>query len=68
MLDIIRPDAKIELDYGVDGRDCHYYISFKCPECNKSIREKDIACTKCGTFFDWSKKATIKVIRIVEWE
>lgn len=40
-----------------------------CTDCfNKSIREKDIACTECGTFFDWSKRASIKVIRTIEWK
>lgn len=63
----IRPNASIYLDFGEDGRDCHRRISFKCPNCNKRIREKDIACTECGTAFDWSKKARIKVVRTVEW-
>lgn len=64
----IRPDASAEFTYGIDGRDSHFFISFKCPKCGKSIREKDIACTECGTFFDWSKKARIKIVRTVEWE
>ena len=67
-MDKIRPNATAEYDYGVDGRDCHYYISYKCPSCNKNIQEKDIACTECGTFFDWSKRASIKTIRTVVWE
>ena len=67
-MDKIRPNATIEYSYGVDGRDFHYYISYKCPSCNKNIKEKDIACTECGIFFDWSKRATIKIIRTVEWE
>lgn len=64
----VRPKATVEFSYGVDGRDCHYYISYKCPNCNKGIIMNDIACTECGTFFDWSKRARIKVVRTVEWE
>lgn len=63
-----RPDASVELDYGNDGRDCRYYIAYKCPKCGKSTYEGVVACDRCGTFFDWSKKASIKVIRKVEWE
>lgn len=64
----IRPNATAYLDYGEDGRNCQHRILYKCPGCNKIIREKDIACTECGIFFDWSKRAVIKVIRTVEWE
>lgn len=64
----IRPEATVNYSYGEDGRDCHYYISFSCSHCNKKIKEKDIACTECGTFFDWSKKAKIEVVRKVVWE
>lgn len=64
----IRPEATVKFNYGTDGRDFCYYISFRCPKCNKFIREKDIACTECGTFFDWSKQARIEVVRTVVWE
>lgn len=64
----ILPNATVEFSYGQDGRDCYHYISYKCPICNRNIREKDIACTECGTFFDWSKSARIKTIRTVVWE
>lgn len=64
----IRPNASVEFSYGEDGRDCYHYIRYKCPNCNKGIREKDIACTECGTFFDWSKRASIQIVREVVWE
>lgn len=64
----VRPDAKVIYDYGCDGRDGHYDIDYSCPKCKKNILKKDIACQECGTFFDWSKKATIKIIPIIEWE
>lgn len=67
-MDKIRPEATVKFNYGTDGRDCYYYISYKCPNCNKCIKEKDIACTECGTFFDWSKQARIEVVRTVVWE
>ena len=64
----VRPAASVELSYGNDGRDCHYYVAYKCPTCGKSTIKGTVACDRCGTFFDWSKKASIKVIRKVEWE
>lgn len=64
----VRPAASVELDYGNDGRDCHYYVAYKCPTCGKSTNEGTVACDRCGTFFDWSKKASIKEIRKIEWE
>lgn len=64
----IRPNATVERDDGNDGRDWYYYIEYRCPKCNKRIKEKDIACTDCGTFFDWSKRAFIQIVREVIWE
>ena len=64
----IRPIAQAEYSFGNDGRDAHYYISYKCPTCYNSIDEDIVACTKCGTFFDWSKKAHLKVHYSAEWE
>ena len=64
----VRPAASVELDYGNDGRDCRYYVAYKCPTCGKSMYEGTVACDRCGTFFDWSKKASIKEIRKIEWE
>lgn len=67
-MDKIRPNATVEYDNGSDGRDWRYIITYKCPKCNKRIKEKDIACTECGTFFDWSKRARIQIVREVVWE
>lgn len=43
-------------------------VDYSCPKCGKWIREKDIACDKCGTFFDWSKTAHIKMNPEIVWE
>ena len=32
-----------------------------------SYAEKETACTDCGTFFDWSKLASIQIVRKVVW-
>ena len=62
-----KPMARVEYSYGNDGRDGEYYVQYSCPKCGKKIRFEDIACDECGTFFDWSQKARIKVVREVEW-
>ena len=64
----IRPCAERRYSSGNDGRDEHYYIRYSCPKCSKIIGEGDIACEKCGTFFDWSKKAYIETKQFVRWE
>ena len=63
----VRPKAEATYSFGTDGRDEHYYISYSCPTCNRLIRENEIACDRCGTFFDWSKKAHLIVHYDVEW-
>lgn len=63
----IKPNAEIKFSFGNDGRDGGNYIAYSCPKCGKHIRENDIACDECGSFFDWSKRAHIRVIREVEW-
>ena len=63
----VRPLAEEKYSSGNDGRDGHYYIQYSCPHCHKVIREDDIACTNCATFFDWSKKAHTQVKRSLEW-
>ncbi len=67
MIEKIRPDAEIRYEFGNDGRDAHYYISYRCPICGKSLSEGEIACDSCVTFFDWSKTASIEIIRKVVW-
>lgn len=64
----VRPHATVEFSNGIDGRDSFYYVHYTCPTCGKSIRENDIACDVCGTFFDWSKKAKIELVRTIVWE
>ena len=66
----IRPNATVEWDYGNDGRDGYYYIRFTCSKCGSRVYESEgdvDICPACGTELDWSKHATIKVIREVEW-
>lgn len=70
MIEKIRPNASVELDYGNDGRDGRYYIEYRCPKCNRIIRwyESDMACDKCGTFYDWgSRQPSIEITRTVKW-
>lgn len=64
----VRPRADQAYSSGNDGRDGHYYIKYSCPNCSKVINKYDIACEKCGTFFDWSEKAYIETQRSVRWE
>ena len=67
MVDKIRPNAMKYWNDGNDGRDGRWDIQYYCPKCCKTLRENDIACDTCGTFFDWSKKAKIKIIYDIEW-
>ena len=67
-MDKLRPIAYLAYSSGNDGRDDHYYISYTCPKCDSVLMENDMACDKCGTFLDWSKKATIKIKREIVWE
>lgn len=63
----IKPNADADWTNGNDGKDGRYYIKFTCPGCGREIRENQMACGDCGTFFDWRKQAYIKCIRVVEW-
>ena len=67
MVDKVRPDATNYWNNGNDGRDGYWDIKYSCPKCCKTLRENDMACDTCGTFFDWSKKARVKVIYDIEW-
>lgn len=64
----IRPNAKIEWNDGNDGRDGRYDVFYYCSGCGRRISECLVACDQCGTFFDWSKRAEIRVTRSVEWK
>ena len=70
MVNKIRPEADVRLDYGMDGRDLHYYIKYSCPTCGQIILgyRSETACDRCGTFYDWGvREPKIKVTRTVEW-
>lgn len=71
MVDKIRPEAKIRLDYGVDGRNPYYYIEYSCPTCGRLIGKyrSATACDRCGTFYDWRDyEPRIVVTRHIEWD
>ena len=67
MVKKVRPNAEVEYSYGNDGRDDYYYPSYSCPKCGNYINENQQACEECGTFFDWSKTATIQIVRQIVW-
>ena len=68
MMETIRPGAGIEHYYGEDGRGgLQRLVFYVCPKCNKRIKENDIACIECGTFFDWIKKAKVVIREEIEW-
>lgn len=67
--DTYRPKANYYEYSGEDGRGPHEYrITYSCPKCFQKINENDIACTKCRIFFDWSKKARVKIYEKIVWE
>ena len=67
MVKKIIPGASVKYNYGNDGRDDSYRIYYYCPKCWKPLSKYEIACDECGTFFDWSKTASIEIIRKVVW-
>lgn len=65
----MRADASVGYSEGNDGRDCFYYVEYKCPVCHKTLNHTNNSfCEQCGVLFDWSKKAHIKITRSIEWE
>ena len=69
MVNKIRPEADVWIDYGMDGV-LNYYIKYSCPTCGQIILgyRSETACDRCGTFYDWGvREPKIKVIRTVEW-
>lgn len=64
----VKPSAKVRYSSGIDGRESKWYIDYSCSNCGKQILEGDIACDRCGTFFDWSKKARIRMNPDIVWE
>jgi len=67
MMKKVRPNAEVKYSSGNDGRDEYYYIQYCCPVCGKNISKHETACDLCGTFFDWSKVATIEIVRNIVW-
>ena len=63
----VRPDAQIGYSDGIDGRNPHYYVSYYCPNCRKYLNENDIACDQCGTFFDWTMRARVRLEPVLDW-
>lgn len=64
----VRPSAEVCYSSGIDGRESKWYIDYSCPNCKQYIRKGDIACDRCGTFFDWSKTAHIRMNPEIVWE
>lgn len=64
----IRPYAEIYTARDDDGWHEWDEIRYRCPMCNKIIREREVACADCEIFFDWSKTAHIKVIKEICWQ
>lgn len=64
----VRPTAEKRYSCGNDGRDARWVVDYSCPNCKQSISKGDIACDRCGTFIDWSKKAYIRMSPEIVWE
>ena len=64
----IRPDAEIYRASDSDGWHEWDEIRYRCPKCNRIIQKQEVACVDCEVFFDWSKTASIKVIKEIYWE
>lgn len=56
----VRYSSEVRYSCGIYGRDAGWVIDYSCPNCRKPINKGDIACDRCGTFFDWSKMAHIR--------
>lgn len=71
MIEKKRPNAKIDFDFGNDGRDSKYYIQYTCPTCGRIIwygYRSETACDQCGTFYDWGEKEpSIEITRTIDW-
>jgi predicted RNA-binding Zn-ribbon protein involved in translation (DUF1610 family) len=64
----VRPSAKKRYSHGNDGMDARWVVDYYCPNCGKPIKKADIACDRCGTFFNWNKEAHIRMIPEIVWE
>lgn len=64
----VRPSAEKRYSCGNDGRDARWVVDYSCRNCGKPISKGDISCDRCGTFFDWSKTAHIRMNPEIVWE
>jgi hypothetical protein len=64
----VRALAEKRYSSGNDGRDSRWVVDYYCPNCRKAIRKGDIACDRCGLFFDWKKTASIRMNPEIVWE
>lgn len=63
-----KPKAGMRYSSGNDGRDAKWVVDYSCSKCGKPINKGDIACDRCGTFFDWGKTAHIRMNPEIVWE
>ena len=68
MPEIVKVKPKAEARRNDWAFPARWDVDYSCPKCGKWIRERDIACDKCGTFFDWSKTAHIRMNPEIVWE
>lgn len=67
MIEKIRPNAEPHFNDGNDGRDAYWCVNYTCPKCGVRIVRYIMACDQCGTFFDWSKIANVRVVPEIVW-
>lgn len=69
MIEKVRPFAEIVECCDSDGRHSWEEIEYRCPTCKRIINHhvNDVACDKCGTFYDWSKTAKIRTVESIVW-
>lgn len=64
----LRPRTEIHEYLDMEFKLSSYGIDYYCPICEKRIPsyKSDIACDKCGTFFDWGEHEPT-ITRTVVW-
>lgn len=67
MVEKIRPAAVPVQRSDEDGHHIWWGVSYKCPKCGNGISEHEKACDNCGTFFDWTKTARVRLVPEVYW-
>ena len=70
MVEKIKPTSEIHESFRDDGRGPRTVsLIFYCPTCGRYIGswKKEVACDKCGTFYDWGEKEPkIKTVTIID--